>query len=123
MSVKVLVAGSKMDAFAAPRNGSYSMVPPSISTRPSCSMTMPLQNISQETVNCCRVCPLTGSRSNAPEPFGGPKGALTGQPLCVGGQFPEPATTNTLPLVRRVAWIGLMGTVLDNVLHWPCTFA
>ena len=82
---------------------------------------MPLQNMSHDNVNCCIVCPVTGSSSNAPERFEGPYGGPEGQPVCEGPQFPDPVTTNTLPLVRSAAWIGLMGTLLGKVLHCPCT--
>ena len=60
--------------------GSYWMVPPSISARPSFRSTMPLQNMSQDSENWLIVCPLTGSNSSAPEPFDWPYGGPDGQP-------------------------------------------
>ena len=50
-SVKRLVAGSKTATLGSPWKGSYCIVPLSISARPSCKSTMPLQNMSQDNEN------------------------------------------------------------------------
>src|SRR5690348_3215158 len=104
------------------------MVPLAMNGRPSSSSTMPLQNMSQDRENWLIVCPLTGSNSSAPDLLDGPKGGPDGHPDCDGGQFPDPATTSTLPLLSSAAWTGLIGMVigvplLANVVHCPWTLA
>jgi len=84
---------------------------------------MPLQNMSHERVNCRIVCPVTGSRSSAPDPFEGPYGGPEGQPVREGEQLPDPATIKIFPFARSVAWTGLIGIVFGNVVHCPCTLA
>src|ERR1700761_6016926 len=121
--LNVFATGSKVAACSCPSKGSYCMVPLAMNGRPSSRSTMPLQNMSQDRENWLIVCPLTGANSNAPELLDGPYGGPDGHPDADGGQFPDPATTSTLPLLSSAAWTGLIGMVLANVVHWPCTLA
>ena len=87
MSVNRLVAGSKTATFGCPWKGSYCIVPLSISTRPSCKSTMPLQNMSQDNENSV-IEPATGSHSNAPESFVVDKAGRQDNLIAMAGSSP-----------------------------------
>jgi hypothetical protein len=70
-SVKELLDGSKIEDFKDPWKGSYSCVPPLMKARPSGRTTMPLQNMSHDTLNWVML-PLEGFTRRAPELFDGP---------------------------------------------------
>src|SRR6202011_4339580 len=105
------VPGSKIEALGRPVNGTspwtpttardpYPLVPPLISTLPSCIIDMPLQNMSQ-LVGTMVILLADKSISAAPCEYCGP----CGQPAWVGGQFPDPETMRTFPVWSRTAWI------------------
>ena len=107
-SVKVLFAGSNIDDFWIPVNaGVYTIVPPLMNARPSGKTSMPLQNMSHDTVNGV-IAPLAGSTRIAPDPFDGPYGGPCGHPDTEGRQFPDPVTTRIFPLCSSASWMGLM---------------
>src|ERR1700730_10134902 len=89
-----------------------------MNARPSGRTTIPLQNMSHDTLNWV-MFPLVGSRSRAPELFAGPNGGPEGHPAREAGQFHEPATTRIFPLCNNATWTGLIGIVYDKVVHRP----
>jgi len=79
--------------------------------------------MSQFTMNWVTDDRLTGSHNSAPELFAGPYFGPEGHPACEGGQFPDPATTSSCPVLSRATWTGLIGINVGSVVHTPVTLA
>src|SRR5204863_2811348 len=81
--------------------------PPLTKTRPSGSVTIPLQNMSQPST-CWLIVPACGSHNPA-------------RKVVSVATLPEPETINTLPVLSRAACTGLIGIRSGSVVHCPIT--
>ena len=119
------VPGSNIAVLTKPVNGTspctpttsrdpYALVPPLISTLPSCMIDMPLQNMSQPMG---MVVIFLVDRYTAPRPAD--IAGLGDSPPASPDSCLNLEMMRTFPVCRRAACTGLIGVGLGRVVHRP----